>query len=132
MRASLRDVPEDQIVLRDFISRMDLAYLASDAIIARAGAITISELCHAGKPVILVPSPNVAEDHQTKNAQSLASKSAAVLIPDHDAGEKMVPEALELIKNKERMGELSRNIRGLAIEDSADRIAEEVIGIMKG
>jgi len=130
-RASLRDVPENRIVLRDFIRRMDLAYFVADAIIARAGAITISELCHAGKPAILVPSPNVAEDHQTKNAQSLASKSAAVLIPDHEAGEKMIPEALELIKNKERMGEMSRNIRGLAIEDSADRIAGEVIGIMK-
>ena len=110
---------------------MDQAYQAADAIISRAGAITISELCHVGKPAILVPSPNVAEDHQTKNAQTLDAKSAAICIADHEAGEKLIPSALELLKDTGRMRELSENIAGLAIDDSAGLIAAEVIGIMK-
>ncbi len=129
-KEAIRDIPAGSIVLRDFIQRMDLAYLAADAIIARAGAITISELCLVGKPAILVPSPNVAEDHQTKNAQSLASRSAAVYIPDHEASQRMIPEAMELLGDKNRMGELSENILKLAIADSAERIAREVMEIM--
>jgi UDP-N-acetylglucosamine--N-acetylmuramyl-(pentapeptide) pyrophosphoryl-undecaprenol N-acetylglucosamine transferase len=129
-RQSLRGIPSGRIILKDFISRMDQAYLAADAIIARAGAITISELCHVGKPVILVPSPNVAEDHQTKNAEALAIRSAAILIPDPEASERMIPEALELLGDRSRMNKLSGNISGLAIDDSAGRIAREVIEIM--
>jgi UDP-N-acetylglucosamine--N-acetylmuramyl-(pentapeptide) pyrophosphoryl-undecaprenol N-acetylglucosamine transferase len=129
-RQSLRGIPSGRIILKDFISRMDQAYLAADAIIARAGAITISELCHVGKPVILVPSPNVAEDHQTKNAEALAIRSAAILIPDPEASERMIPEALELLCDRSRMNKLSGNISGLAIDDSAGRIAREVIEIM--
>jgi UDP-N-acetylglucosamine--N-acetylmuramyl-(pentapeptide) pyrophosphoryl-undecaprenol N-acetylglucosamine transferase len=131
IKISLKDIPEGRIMLKDFISRMDLAYRAADVIIARAGAITISELCHAGKPALLVPSPNVAEDHQTKNARALAGKSAAILIPDHEAVNSMIPLALELMKDEKHRKELSMNIKGLAIKDSADRIAREVIGIMK-
>ncbi len=129
-RNSLTNVPPGRILLKAFIADMDRAYLAADAIVARAGAITISELCHAGKPAILIPSPNVAEDHQTKNAQSLSSRSAAILIPDAEAGEKMISTALALLKDDSRMKELSENISKLAIRDSADRIAREVIGIM--
>lgn len=131
IRQSLEGIPEDRIVLKDFIQRMDLAYIVADVIIARAGALTISELCLVGKAAILVPSPNVAEDHQTKNAKALSSKSAAIYIPDFEAGKKMISQALELLGDKERLAELSGNISGMAIEDSADRIAKEVIGIMR-
>jgi UDP-N-acetylglucosamine--N-acetylmuramyl-(pentapeptide) pyrophosphoryl-undecaprenol N-acetylglucosamine transferase len=129
-RDSLQGIPAGRIILQDFISRMDQAYLAADAIVARAGAITISELCHVGKPVILVPSPNVAEDHQTKNAKALAIRSAAILVTDPEAETRMIPEALGLFNDRERMNELSGNISGLAINDSAGRIAREVIEIM--
>jgi UDP-N-acetylglucosamine--N-acetylmuramyl-(pentapeptide) pyrophosphoryl-undecaprenol N-acetylglucosamine transferase len=130
-RKLLEDVPGDRVVLKDFIQEMDLAYMAADTIIARAGAITISELCLVGKPAILVPSPNVAEDHQTKNARALVDKSAAVHVPDREAESRMIPEALELLNDKIRRDELSRNLSALAIEDSAGRIAREVIGIME-
>ena len=120
----------ESIVLKDFIQRMDMAYMAADVIIARAGAITISELCLVGKASILVPSPNVAEDHQTKNAKALSSQSAAIYIPDNEAVERMIPEALDLLDDDKRQVILSKNIAGMAIEDSADRIAREVIGIM--
>lgn len=130
-KRSLEEMTGNRIVLHDFITRMDQAYLAADAIIARAGAITISELCHVGKPAILIPSPNVAEDHQTKNAKALAGKSAAICIPDHEAGKKMIPAAFDLLKDPGRMRDLSENIAMLAIDDSAGLIAAEVIGIMK-
>ncbi len=129
---SLRNIPAGNVVLKDFIRRMDLAYLASDAIVARAGALTISELSHVGKPAILVPSPNVAEDHQTRNAESLASRSAAICIPDCEATRRMIPEAIGLLGDKDRMDVLSENISKLAIPDSAGRIAREVIEIMNG
>lgn len=119
------------MILKDFISRMDLAYAVADIIICRAGAITISELCHAGKPSILVPSPNVAEDHQTRNAIALVDKSAAVHLPDKEAVGKMVPLAMDLLKDENRMGSMSVNISKLAIKDSAGRIAEEVLGLVK-
>jgi UDP-N-acetylglucosamine--N-acetylmuramyl-(pentapeptide) pyrophosphoryl-undecaprenol N-acetylglucosamine transferase len=120
-----------RIILRDFISRMDLAYLVADTIIARAGAITISELCHAAKPVILVPSPNVAEDHQTKNAQHLVERSAALYIPDNEARESMMRQAVELLGNEDQKRELSRNIVKLALPDSAGIIAREIVSMLK-
>jgi UDP-N-acetylglucosamine--N-acetylmuramyl-(pentapeptide) pyrophosphoryl-undecaprenol N-acetylglucosamine transferase len=109
-----------------FIGKMDLAYEAADVIVSRAGAITISELCIVGKPVILVPSPNVAEDHQTRNAEALVSKKAAVLIPDHLAAEHLVDKMLKLIGDEGDTKELSKNIKALGISDAAQRIAEEV------
>lgn len=118
------------IILLDFISRMDLAYAAADLIISRAGALTVSELCLVGKPVILVPSPNVAEDHQTKNALALVSKNAAVHISDPEAEEQMIPAALEIINNTAKAAELSENIRALAVKDSAGKIADEVIRLI--
>ncbi|GHT21070.1 UDP-N-acetylglucosamine--N-acetylmuramyl-(pentapeptide) pyrophosphoryl-undecaprenol N-acetylglucosamine transferase [Bacteroidia bacterium] len=109
-----------------FISRMDLAYSAADLIISRAGAGSISEFCLLGKPVILVPSPNVAEDHQTKNAQALVRKNAAIMIADRDAGEELVPAALKLIHNGAQLKQLSDNILKLAKPDAAKKIVDEI------
>jgi UDP-N-acetylglucosamine--N-acetylmuramyl-(pentapeptide) pyrophosphoryl-undecaprenol N-acetylglucosamine transferase len=120
-----------RVVLQDFIARMDLAYAVADLIISRAGAITISELGYAGKPAMLIPSPNVAEDHQTKNALALVNKSAAICIPDHEAVDKMIPVALELLKDEERMRKMAENISKLKMEDPAGRIAGEVIRLIK-
>jgi UDP-N-acetylglucosamine--N-acetylmuramyl-(pentapeptide) pyrophosphoryl-undecaprenol N-acetylglucosamine transferase len=123
---ALREFPPGRVHLKDFIVRMDQAYLAADLIIARAGAITVSELCHVGKPVILVPSPNVAEDHQTRNARALENRAAAICIADREALERLVPEALNLLNDRARMDSLSAGIAGLAVEDPAARIAREV------
>jgi len=114
-----------------FISRMDLAYGIADVIVSRAGAITISELCLVGKPVILVPSPNVAEDHQTRNAEALVEKDAAILVPDSEAVELLVDEMLGLIGNTEKQEVLSEHIKQLGIADAAERIASEVFKIVK-
>ena len=119
------------IRVHDFINRMDLAFAAADVIISRAGAGTISELCLVGKPVILIPSPNVAEDHQTKNALSLVNKSAAILVTDNQAVERLIPEALTLISDVERRKILSSNIAMLAERDADIRIANEVMKLIK-
>lgn len=113
----------------DFISKMDYAYAASDIVISRAGAISLAELCMAGKPSILIPSPNVAEDHQTKNANSLAAKNAALVIKDTDAVQQVGNKILELVKDTNLRDTLSNNIKTLAIEDSAQRIAKEIIAL---
>jgi UDP-N-acetylglucosamine--N-acetylmuramyl-(pentapeptide) pyrophosphoryl-undecaprenol N-acetylglucosamine transferase len=110
-----------------FISKMESAYRVADLIIARAGAITISELCITGKPAILVPSPNVAEDHQTRNAEALVSRGAAVMIPDSEARERMVDAMLGLIGDDRAMRQLSENIKKLGIPDASERIAAEVL-----
>jgi UDP-N-acetylglucosamine--N-acetylmuramyl-(pentapeptide) pyrophosphoryl-undecaprenol N-acetylglucosamine transferase len=113
-----------------FISRMDLAYGVADIIVSRAGALSISELCIVGKPAILVPSPNVAEDHQTHNAKSLESKGAALMIPDVDAGEQLVDRMLKLMEDELEKENLSRNIKQLGIVDASQRIAVEVHNIL--
>ena len=110
-----------------FISRMDYAYSVADLVVSRAGAGTLSELCLLKKPVVLVPSPNVAEDHQTKNARALSDYGAAVYIPDSEAVDRLIPTSLELLKNKERLQELSDNIAGFAQYKSAERIVDEVV-----
>jgi UDP-N-acetylglucosamine--N-acetylmuramyl-(pentapeptide) pyrophosphoryl-undecaprenol N-acetylglucosamine transferase len=115
------------ISLHDFINRMDYAYAAADVIISRAGAGTISELCLAGKPVILVPSPNVAEDHQTRNAMALSGKGAAIVIPDDKASEALVDEAIRLVSDNERKEMLSGNIKRMAERNADIRIAEEIM-----
>lgn len=117
----------DKLLVTDFVARMDFAYSIADLVISRAGASSISELCLLGKPVILVPSPNVAEDHQTKNAMALVKKEAAVLIKDVDAEATLVGTALQLIGDETRLGTLSEHILKLAEKDSADRIAEEIL-----
>ena len=114
-----------------FIAKMDRAYGAADVIISRAGAITISELCVIGKPVILVPSPNVAEDHQTRNAEALVSRNAAVMIPDREAKEKLVDTMLDLMGDENRQQQLSDNIKPLGITDASERIAAEVTKLIE-
>ncbi len=109
---------------------MDEAYSAADLVISRAGASSISELCLLGKPVVLVPSPNVAEDHQTKNALALVNKDAAVMIADKDAELDLVPAALKIVHDDERLRTLSRNIETLAQRHSADRIVDEIVKII--
>jgi UDP-N-acetylglucosamine--N-acetylmuramyl-(pentapeptide) pyrophosphoryl-undecaprenol N-acetylglucosamine transferase len=116
----------DNIKVHDFINRMDYAYAAADVIVSRAGAGTISELCLVGKPVILIPSPNVAEDHQTKNARALSDRNAAVFIADKDA-KILVDEAVKLITDGPKRTELSGNIALMAKKNADIRIAEEVI-----
>ena len=111
----------------DFLSDMPDRYANADLVISRAGASSISELCLLGKPAILVPSPNVAEDHQTHNAMALVRKDAAVLVRDAEAAEKLIPTALELIQDEARLQTLHTNVLQLAQRDSAKRIAEEVI-----
>jgi UDP-N-acetylglucosamine--N-acetylmuramyl-(pentapeptide) pyrophosphoryl-undecaprenol N-acetylglucosamine transferase len=119
------------IKVLDFITRMDLAYACADIIISRAGAGTISELCLVGKPVILVPSPNVAEDHQTKNALALANRDAAIMIKDSEAQSLLVDESLQLMNDIRRKNELAKNISQMALYDSAKTIAEEVIKLIQ-
>lgn len=113
--------------ITDFISSMENAYCAADLIISRAGAGSISEFCLLGKPVILVPSPNVAEDHQTKNALALVNKEAAIYIKDKEAPEKLLPIAMKTIYQEDILKKLSVNISKLAFADSANIIAKEVI-----
>ena len=111
-----------------FITRMDMAYAAADIIVSRAGAIAISELCIVGKPVILVPSPNVAEDHQTKNALALVKKNAALLIRDSEAREELGKQIILLANDAPLKEQLSANISKLAFPEAADCIADEIIG----
>ena len=115
----------------DFIKRMDLAYAVADVVISRSGASSVSELCAAEKAVIFVPSPNVAEDHQTHNAMALVNKDAALLVRDSEAEERLMAEACALIENPEKIALLEGNIGKLALRDAAMTIAEEVYKIVK-
>jgi len=116
--------------LHAFIDRMDLAYAVADVVISRAGAIAISELCVAGKPLILVPSPNVAEDHQTKNAMALVEKKAALMIRDNEAVEAMGSSLDGLLSDSARQEEMRKNILSLAVTDAASRIASEALALI--
>ncbi len=125
----LGDNIHPNIRVMEFLNRMDLAYAAADIIISRAGAGTIAELCVVAKPVILVPSPNVAEDHQTKNALALVQENACVFVADRDAEAKLIDTAIELLKDKEKQKKLSQNIAKLAMPNADDVIAKEVTQI---
>lgn len=114
----------------DFIQKMDYAYSVADLVISRAGASSVSELCLVKKPTILIPSPNVAEDHQTKNAMALVTYNAAIIIKDVDAREKLKGEAIALIRNEDALKKLSDNIGKLALPDSASVIANEVLSLI--
>jgi UDP-N-acetylglucosamine--N-acetylmuramyl-(pentapeptide) pyrophosphoryl-undecaprenol N-acetylglucosamine transferase len=114
-----------------FIKEMDKAYGAADIIISRAGAIAISELCCIAKPTILIPSPNVSEDHQTKNAQAVVNKKAALLVKDNEADSKLVNCLRELIEDARLQDELAKNIKNLAVMDAADKIANEALILSK-
>ena len=119
------------LYVTDFIKDMANAYAAADLVISRAGAGSISEFCLPHKPVILVPSPNVAEDHQTKNALALVDKDAAIYVKDAEAKEKLLSVALETVKDNEKLKALSNNIAKLALPDSATVIAKEVLKLIK-
>ena len=123
--------PLANLHVTDFISDMASAYAAADMVISRAGASSISEFCLLGMPVILIPSPNVAEDHQTKNALALVNKQAAVYVKDAEAPEKLINTALSIVNDESRLNELHQNILGMALKNSAERIAEEVLKIAK-
>lgn len=118
------------LYVTDFIKDMAQAYAAADLVISRAGAGSISEFCLLHKPVILVPSPNVAEDHQTQNALALVNKGAAIFVKDAEANEKLLPTALETVTNAEKLKSLSENIAALALPDSATIIAKEVLKLI--
>jgi UDP-N-acetylglucosamine--N-acetylmuramyl-(pentapeptide) pyrophosphoryl-undecaprenol N-acetylglucosamine transferase len=111
----------------DFISKMDHAYAVADAVVSRAGAISVSELCLVHKATILIPSPNVTEDHQTKNAMALVNHNAAILIKDNEAKEKLGREIIKLMSDRSQIERLENNIAKLAFRNSADVIAEEVL-----
>ena len=111
---------------------MDLAYSIADVVISRAGASTISELCIIGKPTVFVPSPNVSEDHQTKNAQALINNEAATMVRDIDAAENLVPEVLNLLKDTTKQNLFIQNIKKLAVLNSAETIATKVIELAHG
>ncbi|MCK8621863.1 undecaprenyldiphospho-muramoylpentapeptide beta-N-acetylglucosaminyltransferase [Prevotella sp. E13-27] len=115
------------IVVTDFVSDMGAAYKAADLVISRAGASSISEFCLIGKPVILVPSPNVAEDHQTKNAMALVNRGAALFVSDADAPEKLISLAIATVDDEEKLKSLSENALKMALPNSAEIIAKEVI-----
>jgi UDP-N-acetylglucosamine transferase subunit ALG13 len=128
-KMALSEAGEVAVKQSAFITRMDLAYAAADLVISRAGASSISELCLLGKPSILVPSPNVAEDHQTKNAMALSTKDAAILVPDVEANMILMQQAFKIVANDVKLKNLSENIKSLAQKDSASRIADIVIKI---
>lgn len=114
-----------------FIDRMDLAYAVADVVVGRSGAGTVSELCLVGKPAIFVPSPNVAEDHQTKNAMALVRKDAALLVPDSEAVTALFPVVDQLLADPVRMQRMAANIKALGIADSADRIVDELLAVVQ-
>ncbi|NTW31755.1 MAG: undecaprenyldiphospho-muramoylpentapeptide beta-N-acetylglucosaminyltransferase [Bacteroidetes bacterium] len=114
-----------------FIDRMDLAYAAADIIVSRAGAISVSELCIVGKPAILVPSPNVAEDHQTKNAQALIKINAAIIIEDTECKENLGKKIVELLDDEEKCITLGKNIKTLALVNADDNIADEILNLIE-
>ena len=130
MQEFLAAHPTKNIWQGAFIDRMDYAYAAADVVLSRSGACTVSELCLVAKPTIFVPSPNVAEDHQTKNAMALVEKGAAEIVRDSEAVAHGMKEAVALAMDKERLERLSANIASLAIVDSADRVVAEIDKIL--
>ncbi len=129
--ATATTMASNVIHVYDFIARMDYAFSVADVVISRAGAGTLSELCVVGKPVVLVPSPNVAEDHQTHNAMALVNSNAALLIKDVDAKIKLMPAALALINDADKCATLSKNIQSLAKPNAAKEIVAEALALVK-
>lgn len=119
-----------QIRMHDFLKEIDLAYAVADLIVSRAGALSISELTIVGKPVILIPSPNVAEDHQTQNARALVENEAAILITDREAPDSLIDTVLFTLKDTDRMDRLGKNIKKLALYDAADKIVDEILKLL--
>ena len=131
MQNKLSQVPQNDLVkLFEFLKEMDLAYAVADVVISRAGALSVSELSIAGKPTIFVPSPNVAEDHQTKNAQAMVENKAAVLVKDVEAREVLIDRAIELLKDEEKKAQLSKNIKAMAKPNAANEIVDEIVKLI--
>lgn len=130
-KKELQEFNKHNVQVHPFINRMDLAYSAADVIISRAGAGSISELCIVGKPTILIPSPNVAEDHQTKNAMALVEKDAAILVTDKNAPKRLIPELFSLMKNDNKLVDLGVHISKLAKPDADELIVDEVFKLIK-
>jgi UDP-N-acetylglucosamine--N-acetylmuramyl-(pentapeptide) pyrophosphoryl-undecaprenol N-acetylglucosamine transferase len=130
-RTALSNADLSKIRVQDFVKEMDLAYAAADVVISRSGALAVSELCIAKKPCILVPSPNVAEDHQTKNAMALVNKDAALLVSDKNAKSELVDKALQLLSDNDRMNVLTRNIATLARPNATQDIVKEIEKIIQ-
>jgi UDP-N-acetylglucosamine--N-acetylmuramyl-(pentapeptide) pyrophosphoryl-undecaprenol N-acetylglucosamine transferase len=130
MKAAIEGADNRHIHLREFIREMDLAYAAADVVLARAGALSVSELCLTGKPSILVPSPNVAEDHQTKNARALVQLGAARMIPDAESEQRLLAEALQLLADERGRRVLSQNISAQARPGAAEQIAHEILTLI--
>ena len=131
MQAFLAAHPTGNIWQGAFIDRMDYAYAAADLVVSRSGAGTVSELCLVARPVLFVPSPNVAEDHQTKNARALEAKGAAVVVPDAEARTRAMARAMELLADGEALRRMSENLEKLARPDAAERIVDEIEKVMK-
>ena len=131
MREFLSNYPTKNITLVPFIDRMDYAYEIADVVISRSGACTVSELCLAKKPTLFVPSPNVAEDHQTKNAMALVDKEAAMMVRDVEAVDCGVVTALKMVGDEALLSKLSENIAKLATPDAAERVADEIVKLIK-
>ncbi len=131
MQDFLRAHPAAHVWQGAFIERMDLAYAAADVVVSRSGAGTVSELCLVAKPVVFVPSPNVAADHQTKNARALEAKGAARLVPDCDCREQAMEQALALASDRQALEAMSRNLEALARPDAAERIVDEITKVLK-
>ena len=131
MREFLANYPTKNITLVPFIDRMDYAYEIADVVISRSGACTVSELCLAAKPTLFVPSPNVAEDHQTKNARALVDKGAAMMVSDAEATDCGISTALKMVTDEALLAKLSKNIAKLATPDAAERVADEIVKQIK-
>ncbi len=126
-KAVERAVENKNVWVNDFITKMEYAYAAADIVVARSGAMTVAELCTAKKPVVFVPYPFAAEDHQTVNAMQLVNKNAAIIVKDSDVMQKLVPMTIELAMNENKQNELKRNIAPLGITDADERIAAEIL-----
>ena len=126
MQAFLQEHPTKNIWQGAFIERMDYAYEVADLVVSRSGACTVSELCLVGKPTLFVPSPNVAEDHQTKNAMALVEKDAAEMVRDAEAVAKGMERALALLSDKERWQQPSKSIIRVGVGGAAERVARQI------
>jgi len=130
-QAAAKDMSSNGIRVKEFIDKMDYAYSLADVIISRAGAIAISEICAVGKPVILVPLPTAAEDHQTRNATSLVQKNAAIMVCDAEVNSKLTDMVIQLLNDPDGQQALSRNLIKLSHADAADKIADEILALIK-
>jgi UDP-N-acetylglucosamine--N-acetylmuramyl-(pentapeptide) pyrophosphoryl-undecaprenol N-acetylglucosamine transferase len=131
-RASLEGAKAGRLKVYDFISRMDLAYSVADIVVSRAGAIAISELCIAGNPLILVPLPSAAEDHQTKNALALTEKNAAILVRDDALDKELSGTLIALLNDEEKQASMRKNILKFARPEATEKIVDEVIKLLEG